>query len=63
MEWVCGTYTIQGKAGPKKLSVSASVGLAEHLPGETMNELLARADAEMYQHKAASRAIRNSAKR
>jgi diguanylate cyclase (GGDEF)-like protein len=63
MEWVCGTYTIQGKAGPKKLSVSASVGLAEHRPGETMNELLARADAEMYQHKAASRAIRNSAKR
>jgi len=55
-EWVCGNYTVRGKSGPVKLRVDASFGLAEHLEGETMKELLARADAEMYQNKGASRA-------
>jgi diguanylate cyclase (GGDEF)-like protein len=56
MEWVCGNYTIQGQAGPTKIKVSASVGVAEYMPGETLKTLLARADAEMYQRKAAARA-------
>ncbi|MGA2806764.1 MAG: GGDEF domain-containing protein [Terracidiphilus sp.] len=55
-EWVCGNYTVQGPSGPIKLRVDASIGLAEHRPRETMKELLARADAEMYKEKAASRA-------
>jgi len=55
-EWVCGNYTVQGSDGPIKLRVDASIGLAEHLPMETMKGLLARADAEMYKQKAASRA-------
>ena len=38
-----------------KLQVKVSIGLAERLPGETMKELVDRADAEMYRDKAASR--------
>jgi len=55
MKWVCGNYTVQAPSGPMKLRVDVSIGLAEHIPGETMNDLLARADAAMYQHKAISR--------
>jgi len=55
-EWVCGNYTVHGKSGPMKLRVDASIGLAEFIQGETMNGLLARADAQMYQRKAASHA-------
>lgn len=54
-KWICGSYTIKGGSGPASLQVGASVGLAEHLPGETQKDLLARADAEMYRHKARSR--------
>jgi diguanylate cyclase (GGDEF)-like protein len=54
-KWVCGDYTIQGPSGPLKLRVDASIGVAERLPNESLKELLARADADMYQHKAASR--------
>ncbi len=51
-QWVCGNYTVHGKAGTIKLKVDAAFGLAEHMPGETMKDLLARADAEMYRNKA-----------
>ncbi len=54
-KWVCGDYTVQGKSGPLKLKIDASIGLAERLPDEAMKELLARADAAMYERKAASR--------
>jgi len=54
-EWVCGNYTAHGTAGPVKLGVATSVGVAEYIHGETLNELFARADAEMYRSKAASR--------
>jgi diguanylate cyclase (GGDEF)-like protein len=54
-KWICGNYTVQGKLGAIKLSVAASLGLAAHLSGEEMKELLARADAAMYEEKAASR--------
>jgi diguanylate cyclase (GGDEF)-like protein len=54
--WVCGNYDIQGKSGAIKLKVDASIGLAEHAPGELLKDLLARADGAMYEHKAASRA-------
>jgi diguanylate cyclase (GGDEF)-like protein len=54
-EWVCGSYTVQGSAAPRKLHVKVSIGLAERLPGETMKALVDRADAEMYREKAVSR--------
>jgi diguanylate cyclase len=55
-EWVCGNYTLHGRSGTLKLRVSASMGIAEYFPGETMKGLIARADAEMYRQKAATRA-------
>jgi diguanylate cyclase (GGDEF)-like protein len=54
-KWICGNYTIRGKAGEVKLRVDASIGLAAHAAGEEMKELLARADAAMYEEKAAGR--------
>jgi diguanylate cyclase (GGDEF)-like protein len=54
-EWVCGSYTIQGRSGPEKIKIDASIGLAERAPGESIKELLARADADMYADKASSR--------
>jgi diguanylate cyclase (GGDEF)-like protein len=54
-DWACGNYKIQAKSGSINLRVDASIGLAEHLQGETIKGLLARADAEMYRDKAASR--------
>jgi diguanylate cyclase (GGDEF)-like protein len=54
-KWVCGNYTVQANSVPSKLQVDASIGLAERLAGETMKELIERADAEMYRDKAASR--------
>jgi two-component system chemotaxis response regulator CheY len=48
---VCKRYQIQSRTGPLTLSVSASFGMAEHIRGEAILELLARADSAMYQHK------------
>lgn len=62
-EWVCGNYTVHRESSPVKLRVQASIGLAEYLPGEALKALLARADAEMYQEKAASRDDRNRPRR
>ena len=53
--WVCGSYSVAGNGTAIKLRVDASLGLAERQPEESMKELIERADAEMYQHKAASR--------
>ncbi len=55
-KWVCGSYTVLGKAGEVKLRVDASIGLAEREAGEDMKALLARADAAMYEEKAVGRA-------
>jgi diguanylate cyclase (GGDEF)-like protein len=62
-EWVCGNYTVNGNSGPVKLRVSASIGLAEHRPRETSKSLIDRADADMYKHKAASKATGKAAMR
>src|SRR5208282_6033196 len=51
-KWVCGNYSVAGKTGTLKLRVDASIGLAAHASGEEMNELVGRADAAMYEHKA-----------
>ncbi len=62
-KWICGNYKVQGKNGAEKLKVDASLGLAEHLPNEQMKDLLARADAAMYEHKPAARGSVNHSKR
>ena len=54
--WVCGDYAVQTRSGAIKLKVDASLGLAERGAGETVRELLARADAAMYVRKSAGRA-------
>ncbi|MGA9672373.1 MAG: GGDEF domain-containing protein [Terracidiphilus sp.] len=54
-EWVCGKYKVQGGSGTIHLTMNASIGLAKHIPGEPMKLVLDRADAAMYQNKAASR--------
>jgi len=51
-KWVCGDYTIQIAGEPCKVKVNASVGVASRRAGETAAELIARADAAMYQEKA-----------
>jgi diguanylate cyclase (GGDEF)-like protein len=50
-KWVCGNYTIERKPVPLKLTINASIGVAEIIRGETMQELLARADSVMYAQK------------
>jgi diguanylate cyclase (GGDEF)-like protein len=54
-KWVCGNYDLTGKQGALKLRVNASIGLAAHAAGESMQDLLARADAAMYEQKATTR--------
>ncbi len=54
-KWVCGSYSVAGKQGAIKLNVAASIGLAAHVAGEGMKELLSLADAAMYEQKAAGR--------
>ncbi len=53
--WVCGNYAVQGRSGRQKISVKASIGLAEYKRGETLEALLDRADKQMYLQKNASR--------
>jgi diguanylate cyclase (GGDEF)-like protein len=52
---VCKSYEVQSNTGPLKLTIDASIGLAEHVPGETIRTLLSRADMAMYARKAQSR--------
>lgn len=61
--WVCGNYDLKARNGGIKLKVVASIGLAEHEAGETMKQLLVRADTAMYVRKAASRANGSGSKR
>jgi len=50
--WVLGEYTVQLGTDTAKVNMDAAVGLVEWQPGETMQEVLGRADAAMYQQKA-----------
>ena len=57
-KWVFGEYSIQlgpGK-GELKVRVDASVGVAQWQPGETLQEVIDRADAAMYKDKKLARA-------
>jgi diguanylate cyclase (GGDEF)-like protein len=53
--WVCGNYPVQGSAGPAKVRVDVSIGLAEFQAPETLEQLLERADGVMYEHKSAAK--------
>jgi diguanylate cyclase (GGDEF)-like protein len=61
-EWVCGKYKVQGSSRTIHLNISASIGLARHIPGEPMKLVLDRADAAMYQNKATSRTASHDVK-
>ncbi|MGA3008725.1 MAG: GGDEF domain-containing protein [Terracidiphilus sp.] len=54
-KWVFGNYTVQTSTVPARLQVDASIGMVERQAGESMKELVARADVEMYRDKTASR--------
>jgi diguanylate cyclase (GGDEF)-like protein len=56
-EWVFGDYEIQTDRGKGTLNVkvSASIGLAQWLPGKTVRQVLEEADASMYLDKKKSR--------
>lgn len=56
--WAYGEYKVNGRSGLVKLTIEASVGLAEYRPMETIKSLLERADADMYQQKEISHAMR-----
>jgi diguanylate cyclase (GGDEF)-like protein len=45
--WVCGHYIV----GALRICVTASIGAVEYAPGETLQQLLHRADGAMYRHK------------
>ena len=62
-KWVCGNYEVKAKSGTVKLRMDASIGLAAHLAGEGLKELVEQADAAMYAQKEASRRNENGAKR
>jgi diguanylate cyclase (GGDEF)-like protein len=61
-KWICGNYNAKGRAGDLKLRVDASIGLAAREGNEGMNEIVARADAAMYEQKASSK-LRSDTKR
>ena len=52
-KWVFGNYTVRGEGPARKLPVDASVGMAAWRVGETIAEMFARADRDMYQQKKA----------
>ena len=48
---VRGLYAIQSPSGPVNAHVAASVGVAQHTPGESGEDVFARADSVLYQNK------------
>lgn len=52
-EWVFGKYSLQsqGRVKPLEVAVDAAIGLAEWHPGQTLEQVIAAADAAMYQDK------------
>jgi diguanylate cyclase (GGDEF)-like protein len=56
-QWTFGGYTIQAGPGTKgtKVRVEASIGLVQWSPDESMQEVIARADAAMYDEKRLAR--------
>jgi diguanylate cyclase (GGDEF)-like protein len=49
----CGSYTVEAGGREYRIEISASVGVAEHKPGQSARDLIALADKLMYQSKGA----------
>ena len=58
--WVNGRYKVNGDPEAPKVNVTAAAGVAEWTPGKTMQEVLSRADAAMYEDKRSSAIARAS---
>ena len=54
-EWICGNYEVRIQSGVLKLRLDASIGVAARSADDGMMELVARADAAMYEQKDLSR--------
>lgn len=46
--WVNGSYAVKGSPDAPKVKVTAAAGAAQWKPGESMRDVLSRADAAMY---------------
>lgn len=53
-KWLYGDYSIQTATGTQKVAVSAVAGVVDWKPGEAPTQVLARADADMYEKKKAA---------
>lgn len=53
--WVFGNYDLELGGEPLSVFVRASIGMAEWAPGETILQVLSRADSEMYREKKTGR--------
>jgi len=53
--WAFGNYELRTAGEVVKLHVDASIGLTEYEPGESLSEVVTRADRAMYEEKAAGR--------
>jgi diguanylate cyclase (GGDEF)-like protein len=56
-KWALGDYTIQDGASETgvKVTVGAAIGVAQWMPGEDVEQVIAKADAQMYSDKEQSR--------
>jgi diguanylate cyclase (GGDEF)-like protein len=56
-KWTLGDYTIQDGGSDKslKVHVGASIGVAQWQPGDSVEQVIAKADAKMYTDKEQSR--------
>lgn len=52
-KWVFGSYTLRLAGETPKVNLTAAIGVAEWQPGESMKQILARADRLMYKQKGA----------
>jgi diguanylate cyclase (GGDEF)-like protein len=50
-KWVFGSYTLHIGTEGRKIEMTAALGLVEWQAGETIKDVLARADAQMYKQK------------
>ena len=55
--WVNGSYAVKDSPDAPKVNISAAAGAAQWNPGETMQDVLGRADAAMYADKTSLAAI------
>jgi diguanylate cyclase (GGDEF)-like protein len=54
--WVNGSYAVKSNPDAPKVTVTAAAGAAEWTPGESMRDILGRADAAMYADKPSANA-------